>query len=68
MSTIQCPNCQCQIKKPANVLAWVLGLMGALCFGGFMLIVVCLAAISAIGESAKSEFSAVDTELVEVSN
>ena len=58
MATLQCPNCQTHIQKPTNVLAWVFGILGALALlmvGGFLLIIVCLAAISAVGEAEMSD-------------
>jgi len=51
MATIQCPNCQCHIQKPTNVVAWAVGIIALLMVGGFMFIIVCLAAIAAVGEA-----------------
>lgn len=52
MATICCPNCQTQIQKPTNVVAWVLGTLAALFVGGFLIIVICLSAVTAIGANA----------------
>lgn len=55
MAAVQCPNCQCQFKSPTNVVAWVIGLLGALMLGGFLLVVVCLAAVAAVGAAADDD-------------
>ena len=65
MATMQCPSCNCSFKKPTNVIGWILGILATFFIGGFLLIVVCLTAISAIGASADSEFSRVSQELTQ---
>ena len=55
MATMRCPNCQTEIQKPTNVLAWILGTIAVGGLGLFMLVIVCLAAITSIGAVATED-------------
>ena len=63
MATIPCPQCGTQVKKPTNIVGLVLGIFAFLFIGGFCLILVCLAAIAAVGENAEAEFQQVAAEI-----
>ena len=77
MAKMLCPNCHTQIEKPSNSTGWIvaiLGGIGLMMVGGFLLIIVCLATISTIGANAEAEAQAqfesieelLDTEEVSV--
>ena len=64
MATIRCPNCHSEISKPGSHL-WliILGFLGFVFIGGIMLIIVCLAAIVAIGANADEEFDRIGANI-----
>ena len=61
MATMCCPHCQKHFQKPTNVVAWVVGIVAALIAGGFLLIIICLAAVTAIGANANAEDAALSS-------
>jgi hypothetical protein len=63
---IVCPKCDREIRVPrvqggggSTKVLIILGSIGLVIFGGCMLIVVCLAAISVLGENASARFNTV---------
>ncbi|MEM7473701.1 MAG: hypothetical protein AAF483_01785 [Planctomycetota bacterium] len=58
-----CPTCGKSQTSAGTVLAWCLGIFFAGTIGLFMFIIVCLAAISSIGESSNQEFEEIAAEL-----
>ena len=58
-------SCHTVIKKPTNVVAWVAGILAALFIGLVLLVVVCLAAVTAIGTNAEAQFDEISAELTQ---
>ena len=70
MATMRCPNCSSEIQKPSSITGIVLGLLVLFVIGAPMFLIVCLAAISAVGSNADATFeesnSQIKAELREV--
>lgn len=48
MATIYCPTCRTEFKQPTGIVGWIMSTLAVLFGGGFLVIVICVAAASLV--------------------